>query len=246
MEIYPETFALAIPSEPGPEHVGSRQIAFVRQGLDHLLQANDVGAESPSALLTQNVQSSRSATGPGGMVTTAQPAARAPGFALSSSVSGAGGSANEAVGLAAFPAVGASWLADGLHQAIVKAAYSSMIFFAQISSWRSQLSSPPAHSFVPLENTLLGDIFAVDSGAVQRDLRGFLEDVGQVRHWVTATPSGSAAGWFLAGFVASAISLEVIRRRRRTPTVEQAGAWDEDSVWALPSTISDFNRGPRP
>jgi hypothetical protein len=112
-----------------------------------------------------------------------------------------------------------------------------------IPSQEAEASSPS----LPLGAGLLGDIFPIDTGAVERGLQGFLQEIRTVSEWVAVGPPGTRlAPLFLASVVASAVAVEAARRRWRRPAVELAGLAEEDSAWTCPPTLKGFVLGHQP
>lgn len=109
---------------------------------------------------------------------------------------------------------------------------------------REAEASPPS---LPLSAGLLGDIIPIDTSALERGLQSFLQEIRTVSEWVVVGPPGTRlAPLFLASFVASAVAVEVARRRWRRPAVELAGFAEEDSAWTCPPTLKGFALGHQP
>jgi hypothetical protein len=88
-----------------------------------------------------------------------------------------------------------------------------------------------------LSGGLPSNIFSVDVVSLERAIDRFVEDVSAVTPAAALQPTHATyTGWFVAGIIATAVGLELRRRRPRRPLF----SLDADSDYGRPPNLSDF------
>jgi hypothetical protein len=95
-------------------------------------------------------------------------------------------------------------------------------------------------AFAPAGAGLLGDVFSVDAGIVERGLHRLLRQIAGAPEetGLAATPT-HLRDWLLASLAAGALAAEVVRRQWRELAEESREA-EEESAWIWPSTLKDL------